>query len=277
MIYFLKNKNDAKAATERYLADISPYGNVKRLRCDNGTEYTSTEFCNLLIKNKIKQEFSSPYSPHQNGTAERMWRSLFEMARCLILEAGLPKYLWNYAVRASAYIRNRCFCERINCTPYEKFTSTKPDIANMHVFGSKCYAYIQNPKKLDARSQEGLFIGYDPNSPAYLIYFPENNIRRVRCVKFVDRRYDDNTTADIFNDENLIYPRYEVEIEPQEVKIQEAVKEDLQSQVKSEHVKRESVKPKTDSGTPVKVYPSRERKKPGYLKDYVQEIHSRGC
>ena len=57
----------------------------------------------------------------------------------------------------------------------------------MRVFGAVCYAYEQNPKKLEPRSKEGIFVGYDKNSPAYLVYFPENmKVERVRCVKFFD-------------------------------------------------------------------------------------------
>jgi hypothetical protein len=33
-----------------------------------------------------------------------------------------------------------------------------------------CYAYVQNAKKLEHRSKEGSFVGYDKKSPAYLVY-----------------------------------------------------------------------------------------------------------
>jgi hypothetical protein len=57
----------------------------------------------------------------------------------------------------------------------------------MHAFGSPCYAFIQNPKKLDARSRKGIFVGYDKDSPAYLVYYPETKqVKRVCCVKFID-------------------------------------------------------------------------------------------
>ncbi|XP_068227917.1 uncharacterized protein [Palaemon carinicauda] len=71
-VYFLKQKSDALDATKKFLADTSSYGVVKRLRCDNGGEFTSSEFKKFLVSNKVKQEFSSPNSPHQNGTAERI-------------------------------------------------------------------------------------------------------------------------------------------------------------------------------------------------------------
>ena len=83
-VYFLKSKSDAIAATARFIADINPYETVKTLRTDNGTEYSNKDFCALMDKNKIKHEYSAPFSAHQNDTAERSWRSLFEMARCMI-------------------------------------------------------------------------------------------------------------------------------------------------------------------------------------------------
>ena len=54
MIYFLKHKGDTVNATKRFLADSAPYGIVKRLRTDQGEEFLSDEFENLLVQNKIK-------------------------------------------------------------------------------------------------------------------------------------------------------------------------------------------------------------------------------
>ena len=93
IVYFLKQKSDTLKATEKFLSDTAPFGKIKRLRSDNGSEFTSKNFKSLLRKNAIKHEMSAPYSPHQNGTVERAWRSLFDMARCLLLEANLPKQL----------------------------------------------------------------------------------------------------------------------------------------------------------------------------------------
>lgn len=185
MTYFLKQKSDTVCATKRYLADIAPYGNVKCLRTDNGGEFTSSEFEALLIENKIKHQTSAPHSPHQNGTAERAWRSLFDMARCMLIESGLPKCMWTYAVMYAVYTRNRCYNSRLNMTSLEAMTGRRPDVSKMHTFGTKCFAYVQNAKKLDARCFEGVFVGHDKNSPAYLIYSHDNQtVKRVRCVAF---------------------------------------------------------------------------------------------
>lgn len=85
-VYFLKKKSDAVQATGKFLADVSPDGKVRCIRSDNGTEFTCGDFQALLRRNKIRHETTAPYSPHQNGTAERGC-TLFEMGRCMLVES----------------------------------------------------------------------------------------------------------------------------------------------------------------------------------------------
>ena len=70
----------------------------------------------------------------------------------------------------------------------------------MRVFGavSLCYAYVQGSKKLEPRSKEGIFVGYDKNSPAYLVYYPDSmKVEQVRCVKFFDSTEFENENRQI--------------------------------------------------------------------------------
>ena len=78
-MYFLKTKKDTVSATKKFIADTAPPPNgwIKSLRSDNGSEFKSNDFQRLLCD--IRYETSAPNSPHQNGTAERNWRTLFEM------------------------------------------------------------------------------------------------------------------------------------------------------------------------------------------------------
>ena len=183
-VYFLKTKSDTTLATKKFLADSAPYGRVKCIRSDNGTEYTSDNFQSLLREKGIRHETSSPYSPHQNGTAERQWRTLFEMGRCLLLKKGLPKVLWPYAVQHASHVRNRCYNDRTENTPYFKLTGRKPNLSKMWVFGSDCYAYKHDHKKLNPRGERGIFVGHSKNSPAYQIYNPHTEkVSKHRLVK----------------------------------------------------------------------------------------------
>ena len=73
--YFLQNEGDTVKATEKFLADSAPFGNVKCIRSDNGTEFICSALKTLLRDNLIRHETSAPYSSHQNGTAMQHWRT----------------------------------------------------------------------------------------------------------------------------------------------------------------------------------------------------------
>ena len=143
-IYFLKCKSDTFVATEKFLADITPYGKVSCIRSDNGSEFTGKAFQTLLRERGIKHETSAPYSPHQNGTAERHCRTLFEMGRCLLLQSGLPKTLWPYAIQTAAHIRNRCFNKRTKTTPYFSLTGKVTDLSKMWILALDLNVLLTN-------------------------------------------------------------------------------------------------------------------------------------
>ena len=84
----MKRKSDACYAFKQYIADIAPYGTIKSVRSDQGREFIFEKFVSMLIQNKIRHERSAPYSQHQHGKAERVWRTLFDMARCLLVQSG---------------------------------------------------------------------------------------------------------------------------------------------------------------------------------------------
>ena len=76
----------------------------------------------------------------------------------LLIQSDLAKELWPYAVMTAAYIRNRCYNKRLEQRPYYVMTGRKPNLSNMKMFGSECYAYKQDKKKLDNRCTKGIFV-----------------------------------------------------------------------------------------------------------------------
>lgn len=265
-VYNLKHKSDTTQATERFIADVASYGKIKCIRSDNGTEFTSRQFRDLLSRHGIRQETSAPYSPHQNGTAERNWRTLFDMARCMLVESELPKSLWPYAVQTAGVIRNRCFNKRTGQTAYKMLTGKRPDLSRMKKFGSLCYAYKQNRGKLDPRCDKGVFLGYDKNSPAYLIYFPKTGkVEKHRLIKILNpATMDQQTQSDQMYEDEVYESRKDGE--PKQTKDEDIPDGSESSQTESE-VKTED---KVDAGATR--YPSRIRKRPDYLSDYITDV-----
>ena len=266
-VYFLKQKNKTVRATEQFLAGCAPYGKVKTIRSDNGTEFTSEDFSSLLRKNNIKHERSAPYSPHQNGTAEseRQWRTIFEMGRCMLLDKKLPKELWPYAVHTAVYTRNRCLSSRVNRTPFEALTGRRPNISNMRIFGCEYFAYTQQHKaKLDERGKKGVFVGYDRSSPANLVYIP--NIRKVITCKLVHFVSKDSNVNDR-ETQTGGFPVDEDDVTVKRPVVGKVPNIEERSECVSENKKREEIPP-TDQSTINTRYPRREKKPPSHLSDY---------
>jgi transposase InsO family protein len=70
------------------LAKITKWGHkVYFIRADNGATFRSAAFKQLCDIHVIELSFSAPYSPHQNALVERPWRTLAEMAMCLLSTA----------------------------------------------------------------------------------------------------------------------------------------------------------------------------------------------
>ena len=93
-VYFLTKKDEtAQTLIEHVkLLDKGSKDKVKVIRSDNGTEFknaTMEEFCK---ERGLKQEFSAPGTPQQNGVVERKNRTLIEAARIMLDEAKLPTY-----------------------------------------------------------------------------------------------------------------------------------------------------------------------------------------
>jgi len=74
----------------------------------------------------IAERSFAPYSQAQNGVAERMNRTLVELARAMLSAANLPEFLWEPAVAHAAYLRNRAYTSfsRIRCARLDPATRT---------------------------------------------------------------------------------------------------------------------------------------------------------
>jgi transposase InsO family protein len=66
----------------------------------------------------IQLQHTVPYTPQQNGVAERKNRSLKEMANCMLQSKSLDPKLWDEAINCEAYIQNR--------VPHKSLKGTTP-------------------------------------------------------------------------------------------------------------------------------------------------------
>jgi hypothetical protein len=173
---FITHKSDSFHAFRKLAKVIQNKKNLKiaSIRSDHGGEFENKDFELFCDEHGIEHNFSAPRTPQQNGVVERKNRSLEEIARTLLNDTSLPKYFWAEAVNTACYIMNRALIRPIlKKTPYELYNGRKPNISHLHVFGCKCFV-LNNGKdnlgKFDAKSDEGIFLGYSLQSKAYRIY-----------------------------------------------------------------------------------------------------------
>ncbi|CAL2230473.1 unnamed protein product [Prunus armeniaca] len=97
------------------------------------------------------------------------------MAKAMLHEKGLPYYLWAEAVHIAVYILNRCPTKALrDKTPFEAYSTRKPGIVHLKVFGSVCFVHKpeESRQKLDAKSTRGVFVGYATCEKGYRVFDP---------------------------------------------------------------------------------------------------------
>ncbi|GJR51479.1 retrovirus-related pol polyprotein from transposon TNT 1-94 [Tanacetum coccineum] len=166
--------------------EILSHGTRKR---DHGPEFDNeVQFGAFCDANGISHNFLAPSTQQSNGVVERKNRTLQEMARTMLNEPSITQKFWCNAVDTSTYILNRILIRPfLGKTPYELFKGKKPSLEHFKVFGIKCF--ILNTKdyltKFDPKSTEGVFLGYSPNSKAYIVLNKETTkVEESLNVKF---------------------------------------------------------------------------------------------
>lgn len=95
----------------------------------------SQQFCE---QEGVLQQLTTPYTPEQNGVAERKNRTVVELARSMMKSKGLPN--WAEAVATAVYLLNLSPTKAVmNRTPFEAWFERKPGVGHSQVFG--CIAY----------------------------------------------------------------------------------------------------------------------------------------
>lgn len=171
-VYFLKSKKEAFTTFIEFKTWIEKQSErkIKVLRSDNGTEYCSGEFIKFYKQNGIEHQLTNVYTPQQNGTAERMNRTIVERSKCMLIDANLHVTYWAEAVNMAVYIINRSASSLlVDKTPEEIWSGSKVDLSDLKMFGSSVMVHIpkENRKKWDVKSMKMIFVGYDSEKKGY--------------------------------------------------------------------------------------------------------------
>ena len=186
-VYLLRRKSDAKNHIADWCRRSKAYHGreVQEIHADGGKEFINQEIEAMCKKNGTLLTFTQPYTPQHNGMAERMNRTLLEMARSMCAHARLPVTFIYRAICTAVYLHNRSIhaahmkpvADEAGAvevdptenddppvasspsppdalsvashvpTPYELWTGKKPNVKNLRVFGSDCYLHMAKQKR----------------------------------------------------------------------------------------------------------------------------------
>jgi hypothetical protein len=188
-VFLAKTKDVAARQFEAFLAFFERRYDcrIQVLRTDGGGEYANVDlFCQ---QTGVARQTTEANSPASNGKAERMNRTIFNMARCMILNSGLPTSFWGDAVKYAAYVLNRS-PTRSNPkhqSPIQMLDGHAPSLKDIVIFGSPCMVYRPSNKTFNPRATRAIILGRSEETKGFVVYLiKEKKVTTTQHVRNIE-------------------------------------------------------------------------------------------
>ncbi|WVZ52697.1 LOW QUALITY PROTEIN: hypothetical protein U9M48_003734 [Paspalum notatum var. saurae] len=172
-VFFMEFKDEAFGFVQDLVLRLrnESHKAMRAIRSDNGGEFRNSQFENFCRDLDLEHQFSSPYTPPQNGVVERKNRTLVEMSRTMLDEHMTPRRFWAEAVNTTCYIVNRIFLK----TSYELRFGRQPSVKHLQAFGCMCFVLRKagHMDKFESCCLDGIFLGYASSSRAFRVWILE--------------------------------------------------------------------------------------------------------
>ncbi|CAI5963549.1 unnamed protein product [Closterium sp. NIES-64] len=171
---------------------------VLRLHSDRGGDFSSGLLRAYCRARGIRQTFTLPDSPQQNGIAERRIGMVMDVARTSMMHAAAPHFLWPFAVRYAAH--------QINLQPRVSMPETSPallwtgkvgDASAFRVWGSRAFVRDLSADKLSPRAAPCVFLGPPPVEPLPPQGRAPSRVSQVDAVEPVEVAGDSGTAESV--------------------------------------------------------------------------------
>ncbi|KAJ4767670.1 Gag/pol [Rhynchospora pubera] len=164
-IYFMKQKSEVSHIFSIFKAQVENLLDctIKTLRTDGGTEYKpiTNQFPQIL------HQTSCPYTPQQNGHAERKHRHIIELALANMSYASIPLKYWDEIFSSVVFLINRLPSNKF--VPFTILFKKNPNYSILKILGCQCFPLTRpyNSHKLELRSLPCVFLGYSSSQKGY--------------------------------------------------------------------------------------------------------------
>ncbi|CAI7824938.1 unnamed protein product [Closterium sp. NIES-53] len=190
---------------ERYfllvIDDYSRYTSVFPLRCKGDViemlidwiRGTRRQLCESFGSDLpgIRQTFTLPASPQQNGIAERRIGMVMDVARTSMIHAAAPHFLWSFEVQYAAHQIN--LQPRVSLpetTPTLRWTGKVRDASAFSVWGSRAFVRDTSADKPSSRAVPCVFLGFPPDALGWQFYHPTS----CRVLSSQDVMFDESVS-----------------------------------------------------------------------------------
>ncbi|CAI7900561.1 unnamed protein product, partial [Closterium sp. NIES-54] len=162
---------------------------VLRLHSDRGGVFSSARLGAFCRAQGIRQTFTLPASPQQNGIAECRIGMVMDVARTSMIHAAAPHFLWTFAVQYAAH--------QLNLQPRVSVPETSStlqwigkvgDASAFRVWGSRAFVRDLSADKLSPRAVPCVFLGFPPDAIGWQFYHPTSR----HVLSFQDVTFDES-------------------------------------------------------------------------------------
>ncbi|GJX27995.1 zinc finger, CCHC-type containing protein [Tanacetum coccineum] len=185
--------------------------NLNKVPDDSDSVYmssSSTVVNTSLWHARIIHETTAPYTPQQNGMAERKNRALKEMVNSMLSYSGLSEGFWGEVMLTACYLLNRVPNKRNKTTPYELWYKKQPNLSFLRVWGCRAVVRLPDPKRktLGEKGIDCIFVGYAKHSKAYRFYViePNDSVSINSIIESRDAIFDENRFSSIPRTKDII-------------------------------------------------------------------------
>lgn len=177
-VYPLKLKSDFFATFTKFqnLVENQFRCKIGSFQCDGGGEFISTTFLQHIEQCGIQQFISCPYTPQQNGLAERKHRHLVELGLSMMFDSKMPQKYWVEAFSTANFLINLLptTALKLKHSPYQQLYGKTPDYTSLRTFGCACFPTLRDyaHNKIDPRSLKCVFLGSNDKYKGYRCLYP---------------------------------------------------------------------------------------------------------
>jgi hypothetical protein len=185
-IYCIACKSEVSKISAQFKVSVENLlsATIKTIQCDGGTEFKPL----LTQYPAITFHISRPFTPEQNGLAERKHRHVVELNLATMFHASIPLSFWDVIFESVLFVINRL--PRLSTSkqsPFQILFNQEPDYQFLKVIGCECFPLLRSyaNHKLQPRSESCVFLGYSSHHKWYCrLHLPSNKIYISRHVKF---------------------------------------------------------------------------------------------